>query len=105
MSQLSFDFRVHADHPCLAGHFPGQPIVPGVLLLDHVMQGLSAGAGREVIRVLRVKFTSVLSPGESARADCVLDGDRASFRVSTQRGAERVLLADGVGVLAQGGPR
>jgi 3-hydroxymyristoyl/3-hydroxydecanoyl-(acyl carrier protein) dehydratase len=29
-------FRIDADHPCLDGHFPGRPVVPGVILLDLV---------------------------------------------------------------------
>ena len=32
-------FRVEADHPALEGHFPGRPIVPGVVLLDEPRDG------------------------------------------------------------------
>lgn len=29
-------FRIDAEHPCTDGHFPDEPIVPGVMLLDYV---------------------------------------------------------------------
>jgi acyl-coenzyme A synthetase/AMP-(fatty) acid ligase len=33
---------IPADHPTFAGHFPGQPVLPGVALLSLVMQALDA---------------------------------------------------------------
>jgi 3-hydroxyacyl-[acyl-carrier-protein] dehydratase len=54
-------FVVPAGHPALPGHFPGRPIVPGVLLLDAVMQ--AAGIGRGWL--LRAKFTAPVGPGEA----------------------------------------
>ena len=53
-------FAVAADHPSLPGHFPGRPVVPGVVLLDHVL----ALVGRGTPAACRVKFTSVVRPDE-----------------------------------------
>jgi 3-hydroxymyristoyl/3-hydroxydecanoyl-(acyl carrier protein) dehydratase len=37
-------WRVPHDHPAFTGHFPGMPIVPGVLILDRVLQTIFGGA-------------------------------------------------------------
>lgn len=95
MSRVDFDFRVPADHPSLPGHFPGQPIVPGVLLLDHVLVALQQATVRRVVRLQQVKFTSALRPDELAFAVCEIEGRRALFRVAVQRGRASVMLASG----------
>jgi len=65
------------DHPALAGHFPQQPIVPGVLLLDEVLHALEQAAPQELPalggahwHIVQVKFHRVVKPGESVRLDC-----------------------------------
>lgn len=54
------------DHPALAGHFPGTPIVPGVLVLDEVIETLKAryGDGLVVTGLPAVKLSSPLKPEE-----------------------------------------
>jgi len=58
--------KIPATHPCLPGHFPGHPIVPGVVLLDAVLAALPAHAGVAVrVRSMpNVKFLAPLSPGQ-----------------------------------------
>lgn len=52
------------DHPAIAGHFPGNPLVPGVLILDEVVQAAEQWRGRLRLKsVVSVKFTSALKPG------------------------------------------
>ena len=51
---------IPADHPALAGHFPAEPIVPGVVLLEQVLRM----AGRGCVRLPSVKFHAPLRPGE-----------------------------------------
>jgi len=43
---------IPADHPTAAGHFPGNPIIPGALLLDAVV----AAIGQTNITISNAKF-------------------------------------------------
>ena len=107
MSRVEFGFCVAADHPSLPGHFPGNPIVPGVLLLDQVMHALQQATGLQLSQLQQVKFISALLPGERAQVICEVEGARASFRVTVQRGEAAVPVAEGVGSLSpqlQGAP-
>jgi len=91
-----FEFVISADHPALPGHFPGRPIVPGVLLLDRVLIGVEASLGRSVRTLQRVKFASALLPDETATV--VVEGDGAPLRFSVQvmRDGASLTLASGV---------
>lgn len=59
--------RVAANHPALAGHFPGQPIVPGVVLLDEALLALAQAHQVSLARleVAVAKFLSPVRPGEA----------------------------------------
>ena len=57
---------ISRDHPALSGHFPGRPIVPGVVVLDEVIETLKAeyGQGLVVTGLPAVKLSSPLLPEE-----------------------------------------
>ena len=57
---------VAASHPALPGHFPGQPIVPGVVLLERVAATARRAFAAEVAGLPQVKFLRPLHPGEDA---------------------------------------
>jgi 3-hydroxyacyl-[acyl-carrier-protein] dehydratase len=96
MTRVDFEFTVPNAHPSLAGHFPGNPIVPGVLLLDCVMDALQRAGGAPVVHLQRVKFLSALRPDETARGSWEVDGTRASFRATADRDGVPVKIAEGV---------
>jgi 3-hydroxymyristoyl/3-hydroxydecanoyl-(acyl carrier protein) dehydratase len=56
--------QVSAGHPALAGHFPGDPIVPGALLLARVARAAAQAYGGRVGGAPAVKFLAPLRPGE-----------------------------------------
>jgi acyl-coenzyme A synthetase/AMP-(fatty) acid ligase len=58
-------FTIPVDHPALSGHFPGHPIVPGVVLLDHALSAIGAVLNRsfDACRLSSAKFPSPAAPG------------------------------------------
>lgn len=55
------------DHPAFAGHFPGLPIVPGVLLLDEALHAITTEIGHVGgWQLAAVKFLSPLGPDVAA---------------------------------------
>ncbi len=62
-----FSWQFPRDHPALPGHFPHQPIAPGVVLLDRLelfARHIAAiGDGRW--RVERAKFLQTVGPGDT----------------------------------------
>ncbi len=55
------------DHPAYAGHFPGHPVLPGVVLLDEALSVISAAAGLPLsaCELASAKFLSPVRPGEA----------------------------------------
>ena len=85
-------FIIPVEHPSLPGHFPGQPIVPGVVLLDRVIGAIEASHGvLPPLRLPQVKFLRPLLPGQPARIELQGESPRWRFRVLR----EDELLASG----------
>lgn len=86
--------RVPASHPALAGHFPGNPVVPGAWLLALVERAARHRFGEDLhlLGMPDASFRTPLRPEDRFRI--VLDRvaqDRVAFRIE----GEAVLVADG----------
>ena len=70
-----------AGHPAFAGHFPGAPIVPGVLLLDAALHAAEQ-AGMAATGIPSAKFLQPVGPGQPLELACAGQGDRVRFAIT-----------------------
>ncbi|HJV27477.1 MAG TPA: 3-hydroxylacyl-ACP dehydratase [Aromatoleum sp.] len=85
---------VAADHPAFAGHFPGRPILPGVVLLGWAVKALGDMLGRTVppCEIASAKFLRPVAPST-----------RLVIRLTPQpSGAWRFDIVDDVDAVATG---
>jgi 3-hydroxymyristoyl/3-hydroxydecanoyl-(acyl carrier protein) dehydratase len=79
--RFSLDGGFPADSPFLDGHFPGNPIVPGSVILGCLAARLAA-VDLVIARVTRMKFVRLLRPDVSIEITVVSKGRgvQAEFR-------------------------
>ena len=84
------EVRVPVDHPAFAGHFPGQPLLPGVSLLALVLEAALADPvlRAEVCSAPRLGAAKFLAPvGPGATLTVHLDPAPTALRFEVRDGA------------------
>ncbi len=79
MPSVPLDFP--PDHPAFAGHFPGRPLVPGVVLLDRAQQAVESLTGLVLGGLPTAKFLSPALPGDALTLVYVVDGQAVRFEI------------------------
>ena len=84
-------WSVPQDHPAFAGHFPGTPILPGVLLLDTALQAIANATGitLEHCEISAVKFLSPANPGDELVIQHEITGSGA-IRFDIMAGSRKI---------------
>lgn len=84
-------YTVAVDHPAFAGHFPGTPILPGVVLLDWALQAITdaSGIAMQHCTINSVKFLSPVKPGD-ALTIAFSHSDNGTIRFDISTASEKI---------------
>jgi 3-hydroxyacyl-[acyl-carrier-protein] dehydratase len=115
------EYKVRGDEPFLRGHFPGEPIFPGVLLVEAAAQlagtiaqsdpHIAPMPGLKLTALRGVKILGTAKPGETMQIEAEISGRlanlvqaRATVAVNNQVILQAELTLSGESVPAEQGP-
>ena len=87
------EYSVKGDEFFLNGHFPGNPVVPGVILCEILAQSCAvlladkaAGATPYFTSLNNVKFRKMVKPGDTIKTECTITKVRLPFYFAQGKG-------------------
>lgn len=81
MAPGCFETRFVADHATAAGHFPGNPIIPGALLLDTVVHAIFGDRNyTRPYEIRTAKFLRPVRPGDGIRISWHTESGETHFQ-------------------------
>ena len=84
---------IRANHPTLPGHFPGAPLVPGVVILDEVLAALAEWRQNSQLSGIRlVKFLAPLRPEQAFTISLSARNEHATEVNFCCRAEDRVIV-------------
>ena len=95
--------RIALDHPAFTGHFPGMPILPGVVLLDEALHAIEVDLDLDLRQwqIATAKFLEFVRPGETLTIEHT--SPRSGLIRFTVRVAERPALTGTLSLAPAGG--
>ena len=90
---IAVECTLPEESPIFEGHFPGYPIMPGVLMIETiaqaggwlVMAGLRFRQMAFLAKVSEAKMRSFLAPGQAIRVEATQDHDGSGYAVVSGR--------------------
>jgi 3-hydroxymyristoyl/3-hydroxydecanoyl-(acyl carrier protein) dehydratase len=97
-------FPIANGHAGFDGHFPGEPILPGIVQLGLLLDALRDRLGPDVYlaAIPSLRWRSVVRPG--AELDLTARGPSDDGRVSFEMRAGDTLVSSGTAVVRRAGP-
>jgi 3-hydroxyacyl-[acyl-carrier-protein] dehydratase len=93
--QFAVRRTISAEHPSLPGHFPGAPIIPGVVILDEILAALTEWRGDSLVTIISaVKFLAPLKPDQPLMI-CLDSSEDAESQIAFSCHVEDHVIVEG----------
>ncbi len=93
MTETIAKYPFTLDHPSLKGHFPGNPVIPGVVILNKVLESISAEKSLKTYRIVSAKFQNPLIPPAVMTVQIT---EQSANRYNYKAMAEETVISNGI---------